>query len=237
MKSFFPFLICFCFSFSVFAQEDPKLGSWTILTVQKVANAKGWGGFMELQSRQNQVLNKFFYYELKGGVHYELGRNVTATVAGGRYHTYNLNDLSDLQVGEWRIWEQLVLNQFLDRIKFEHRYRIEQRWLNGDYRNRFRYRLNMLIPLNTRQFKPGTWFISAYDEIFLNNQTPHFERNRFYVGAGYQINNNWTVQAGAIRQYNYLGTGAWNAKNNIVLSAFFKIPGSVDRIVIPSNAD
>lgn len=185
-------------------------GTWNIVTLALPGNETNrWGGFAELQARSNGLFRQYFYNELKGGVTYDLERNVTLMLAGGRYSTSDYRELGagPLSV-ERRIWEQLVLSQYLNRIKFEHRYRIEQRWFTfrdgqPEFRSRIRYRLNVFVPLNARTIGPNTAFLSVYDEIFLNPRGPAFERNRLYAGLGYQFDAHWTMQAGCVNQINY----------------------------------
>lgn len=162
-------------------------GTWVIATVQLPAGEKKWGGFAEVQGRANGVFNQFFYNELKGGVSYDLDKNFTLTVAGGRYATYDYQALSDGPLNtEKRLWEQLIINQYLTRLKFEHRYRVEQRWFTfrdgtTPYRSRIRYRLNMFVPLNNHTVTAKTAFLSAYDEVFLNPVGPTFELSLIHI--------------------------------------------------------
>ncbi|MVN77357.1 DUF2490 domain-containing protein [Hymenobacter sp. HMF4947] len=213
-------------------------GSWLVGTVQLPGSASNkWGGFAEVQARTNGVFHDYFYNELKAGGSFDIDPNFTVTVAGGRYST---SDYQDLGAGplnvEKRLWEQFTLTQYSHRLKLEHRYRIEQRWLafrDGatEFRQRFRYRLNGFLPLNAKTIAPGTAFLSAYDEIFLNPKGPVFERNRVYLGVGYQFNPHIIVQAGYVNQanYNYQTTQGQfilqntAAKNNVVLNFTYKL--------------
>ncbi|RZK20854.1 MAG: DUF2490 domain-containing protein, partial [Hymenobacter sp.] len=157
--------------------------------------------------------------------------------AGGRYTT---SDYQDLGAGplnsEKRLWEQIVLTQYAHRLKIEHRYRLEQRWFtfrddHTEFRQRFRYRFNAFLPLNHKKIEPGTVFLAAYDEIFLNPKGPVFERNRVYGGVGYQLNQHFILQAGYVNQANYNYTATQGqfilqntaAKNNVVVNLTFKI--------------
>jgi len=209
------------FSFSAKAQNN-KTGTFGIATIILPGDsAHRWGGYAEVQTRSEEVLNKFFYYETKGGISYDIAKNYTALLGGGRYYT--ANNLDNLTVGtEFRLWEQMTVNNFVDRVKLEHRYRVEQRWVNGIYRNRFRYRLNVVVPLNNPKMMPKTFFISVFDEVFINNKPPHFERNRVYAALGYQFDKSINVQAGWINQYNYNPTLA-AAKNNLALTFMYYI--------------
>ncbi|MXV52737.1 DUF2490 domain-containing protein [Pedobacter sp. HMF7647] len=200
-----------------------KWGTWGIGSVVLPASEKGWGAYMEAQVRTNAVFDEFQYYEVKGGISYDIDKNFTALIGTGRYETYDYRDLGKGPViGETRLWEQMTINQFLNRLKFEHRYRIEQRWLNGVYRNRYRYRLNLILPLNNVKLQPKTFFVNAFDEIFLNNKAPRFERNRISAGLGYQATKTWIFQAGWLNQTNFSLTEGIG-KNNLMMTVIYRI--------------
>jgi hypothetical protein len=209
--------------FSVLAQSAP-VGTWGIATLVLPGDSSHkWDGYTEFQVRENNVFSNFNYYEIKAGISYDIDKNFTALIGTGRYTTY---DYRDLNLGplttETRLWEQMTTTQFLSRLKLEHRYRVEQRWVNGTYRNRFRYRINVFIPLNKPKIAAKTYFLSLFDEVFLNNVEPTFERNRISAAAGYQFDKSWIVQAGWINQYNYV-PGQSNDKNNIMLMLMYRI--------------
>ncbi|WP_184548690.1 DUF2490 domain-containing protein [Mucilaginibacter sp. FT3.2] len=220
--------------------QDSKLGTWGIATVVLPGDSSHkWGGYSELQTRMNGVFTQFQYYEAKAGVSYDLDKNFTALLGTGTYHTYDYTDLGKgPTINEYRMWEQMTVNQFLYRLKFEHRYRVEQRWVNGDYRNRFRYRLNMFVPLNNTKIVAKTWFISVFDEVFFNNKAPNFERNRISAALGYQVDKSWIVQAGWINQHNYTPTLS-SGKNNVMLMLMYRISrkNAVEREHVPTTTD
>ena len=230
-------------------------GTWFIGTVQLPGGEQKWGGFAEVQARGNAVFQQFFYRELKGGVSYDLSQHFTFTLAGGQYATYDYRDLSTGPLNsEKRLWQQLVVNQHLSRLKFEHRYRIEQRWFtyrdgSTPFRSRIRYRLNMFVPLNRPTITAKTAFLSLFDELFLNPKGPTFERNRVFAGVGYQLDQHWIVQAGWVNQTNYSSASfekgrftpqSATGKNNILLSLTYRLShGKKNRSSnkLPSQAD
>ncbi len=212
-------------------------GSWFIGTVQLPGSPTArWGGFAEVQVRTNGVFRDYFYNELKAGSTFDIDPNFTVAVAGGRYTTSDYQNLGDGPLNvEKRLWQQLTLTQYSHRFKIEHRYRTEQRWFtfrdgSTGFRQRLRYRFNGFLPLNTKMIAAGTVFLSAYDEIFLNPNGPVFERNRIYLGAGYQFTAHFIAQAGYISQtnYNYASNQGQfvlqntAAKNNVGLSLTYK---------------
>ena len=190
-------------STAAFTQEK-AIGTWHVVNAQLSLSGK-WETFVELQTRSNRFFDDFFYYEVKGGISYWLNKNFSFLMGVGRYATYSDkgNFTLPFDSEEFRIWQQVTMNQYLQRLKIEHRYRAEQKWVNSSYRNRFRYRLNMMLPLNKAKLVAGSIYLNAYDEVFLNNKTPHFERNRFFAGAGYILSPVTTIQAGYVNQYNY----------------------------------
>ncbi len=190
-------------STATFSQEK-DIGTWHVVNAQLSLSGK-WEAFIELQTRSNRFFDDFFYYEAKGGISYSLNKNFSFLMGVGRYATYadKGNFALPFDNEEFRIWQQVTMNQYLQRLKIEHRYRAEQKWMNSRYRNRFRYRLNMMLPLNRAKLVAGSIYLNAYDEVFLNNKTPHFERNRFFAGAGYILSPVTTIQAGYVNQYNY----------------------------------
>ncbi len=108
--------------------------------------------------------------------------NFHFSIAGGHYNTYQSGGdfVTPKRSDEIRLWQQIAKRQSLIRLRFEHRYRAEQRWTQVDFRHRFRYRINMTVPLNKSRIEVATLYSSMWNEIFLTNQAPYFERNRFF---------------------------------------------------------
>jgi hypothetical protein len=220
----FIFFLIFILTSDLFSQSK-KLGNWGIITVVLPSNMKHrWGGYIEGQVRTDESLfNHLYYHEYKTGVSYALAKQAVALLGTGRYTTYNYKDLNDgPTIEENRIWEQLTYTQYFNRLKFEHRGRVEQRWLNNIYRNRYRYRLNVIVPVNHPKLEPGTYFITAFNELFFNNRSPSFERNRVASTLGYMLNKSLTIQTGWLYQYNH-ASGGNSAKHNLTLNLTYQI--------------
>jgi hypothetical protein len=197
--------------------NDKRLGAWTIFNFQYAFSTQ-WGVWGELQSRFQSPFFNLFYYEQKGGAWYNINKNFQVLIGTGYYATHDFENFSEgPTVREARFWEQLTINQYLSRVKFEHRYRIEQRWLNREFQDRFRYRLNLAIPINNEKFVPKTVFISGFNEIFLTSRKPHFLRNRVFLGVGYQFDTQVSILIGWLNQYNY-NFNKPGAKNNISIN-------------------
>jgi len=180
------------------------LGSWNILSAKASVSEK-WGFFLEGQVRSLQFYNNFHYHEIKGGMTYAIDKNFSFAVAGGKYDTYQEGGdfLTPKASDEVRLFEQLTMSQYVHRVKFEHRYRAEQRFTKNGYRNRFRYRLQAVVPLNGYKVKPNVWYLSGSGEVFFTDTPAYFERLRAYLGIGYQLSKTWGVQAGYLHQFDY----------------------------------
>lgn len=224
MYRYFTVLVFFItLSNNTFAQYD-GLGSWNVVTVNLPGSIDHrWGGYMEAQNRNYSALHRFYYYEFKGGASYAIDKNNTALLGVGRYVTYDFENVDDgPTLQEFRLWEQFASNQTLGRIKFEHRYRIEQRWFNTGYRNRFRYRLSANIPITKPKVEPGVLYGVVYDELFFNNKAPNFERNRIAALLGFQFTKSFGVQTGALNQFNITATST-NRKYYFLVNAIYNI--------------
>lgn len=202
--------------------QPNELGSWDIINFFYKPNPQFFY-YAEVQTRSQKLTTDFYYHEIKGGAGVNFGKAHSVFLGIGDYTTYTYpgNYEKPVTTKETRFWEQLILNNNIDRVKIEHRYRVEQRWVNGEYFNRFRYRINPIIPINHSKITAKTLFVSAFDEIFLTNEAPYFQRNRFFAGAGYQFTNLFALQAGWIRQFDYNATNGGNGKNFIQTTLLF----------------
>lgn len=204
--------------------QDNSLGSWGVVNGEYYLDKK-WNLWSEAQVRSQKFTDQFFYHELKGGINLKPNKNLAILLGLGQYATYGNggNFKKPGVIHEFRLWEQLTLVNNINRFKIDHRYRIEQRWRGGEYRNRFRYRLNPIIPINRQSVDKGTLYASIYDEVFLTNRGQYFERNRFFCGLGYQFSNPFTLQVGWIRQFDYAGNNTGSKKDFIQTTLLFRL--------------
>lgn len=138
---------------------------------------------------------------LRTGLNYHLNKNTILTGGYAYIGSYDFeSEQKAPESNEHRLFQQLILFNQVSRLKFEHRYRFEQRWVNDDFKFRLRYRIMAFIPLNKPKIEANTFFIGVYNEIFMNTKDVFFDRNRFYTALGYQINKTMQVQLGYLYQ-------------------------------------
>jgi hypothetical protein len=204
--------------------QNNELGSWDITNLSLSLDKK-FSLWLETQTRSQKLTSDFYYHEFKGGIAYKFPEKITVMLGMGDYKTYTTpgSFKTPMLVKEFRIWEQMVMSNNIGRLKLEHRYRIEQRWLNGEFNNRFRYRINPIVPINHKSVVPKTVYLSAFDEVFFTNLAPFFMRNRLFGGVGYQFSKVIAAQVGWLRQFDYRKADDGSGKNFIQTSLLFTL--------------
>jgi hypothetical protein len=202
-----------CFSLAALAtgrthaQEFRDLGTWNILNARFQLNDR-WQISTEAQLRSLSFYQNFHYYEFKGGVGYRVTDQLAVLVGAGSYQTYREGGsfVTPKVNDEFRMWWQASLNNFWGRLRLEHRYRWENRWTLRGYRNRFRYRLQAMLPLNRPKVQPGALYAVGWTELFLTDRATYFERSRNFLGLGYETSPRLALQLGWVRQFDYFVT-------------------------------
>jgi hypothetical protein len=164
---------------------------------------------------------------LRLGVDYKLGDAAFVTLGYGNIITWPYGEQPVAEkFTEHRLWQTLTLTQQQGRFYFNHRFRPEQRWLEGKamgeegwiYRNRIRYRFLVSYPLTKKEMTSNTLFISLYDEILIqfgpNFDRNYLDQNRLYGALGYQFTAKGTIQLGYMQQYLVKGDGLKAERNH-----------------------
>lgn len=183
--------------------QNSDLGNWLIYFGNKKINEKiNWHN--EVQQRNYNGLGDLEQLLLRTGVGYNLTENNNNVLLGyGYIVSENYVDGTDekTNINEHRIYQQFISKQNIGRLNLQHRYRFEQRFIEKDFKLRFRYFLAFNIPLNRKELMDKTLYLSAYNEIFLTTKDKVFERNRLYGGLGYKLNNRLRFELGYMNQF------------------------------------
>jgi len=209
----------FFYSTYFLTAQTPGLGTWNSLTGRFNLTSK-WHAFVELQLRSQQTFHDFNYHEVKGGIGYNFLPNLSGLIGTGRYVTYPVTENFGTPIlqSEQRVWQQIIYNLNLNGVRLENRLRAEQRYTSAGYRNRFRYRINAIVPINNKTITNQTLFLSVSNEFHFNNENVFYEQNRFYLGAGYQFNKTWSIQMGWMNRSDYFVNNKAQYKNFIQTS-------------------
>ncbi|PWH85986.1 DUF2490 domain-containing protein [Brumimicrobium oceani] len=158
----------------------------------------------EAQYRNYNEIGDLEQLLLRTGLGYNLTENNNNILLGyGFIRSENYIGTTDEKaiINEHRIYQQFITKQSFGRVSFQHRYRFEQRFVEDKFRMRFRYFLSTNIALTNPTIVDNTFYLSAYNEIFLNTTKTIFDRNRLYGGLGYKLNNNLRFEVAYMNQF------------------------------------
>jgi len=200
MKIYVYILIVLLVPFKANTQEtgEGNLGAWYMFSgnhrVSDKLSINSGAQIREYETTTN--LNTLL---LLTGLNYNINSNITTSMGYG-YLTID-SSYEDVPgenyTNEHRLYEQVSLKNKLWKFRLEHRYRLEQRFLDfndrKDTQHRTRYRLQVTLPIT------DIFFVNVYDEVFFNLQNEIFNQNRLYTALGVKISKNSKVQLGYLK--------------------------------------
>lgn len=182
--------------------QESNLGNWLIYIGNKKINSK-WNIHNEVQYRNYNAIGDLEQLLLRTGLGYNLNEANNVLLGYGYILSENYIGETDnkISVNEHRIFQQYTTKQNVGKVKLSHRYRFEQRFVEDDFKLRFRYFLSLNIPFKSNESGTSPLYLSAYNEIFLNSKSSIFDRNRVYGGLGYTVNDNIRLELGYMNQF------------------------------------
>ena len=175
--------------------------------------------WLEYQWRREDYVRNWQQSLARGGVQYHFNNGVSAMAGYGYIITFPYGDYAagPHKIPEHRIFEQMSWNESIGRVSINHRLRLEQRLVgkvdqkatdenvkDWTYLNRVRYQLRATVPINHPKLQDKTWYIAAFDELFIgfgsNVNQNIFDQNRIGLLGGYQFNKMFRADAGFINQ-------------------------------------
>lgn len=179
-----------------------------------------WGVHLEAQFRRRINVVDPQQLLLRTGINYHLNAQAFLTAGYCFVETYPYGGFPvKARYPEHRFWEQLQIRSTLNRFEWISRFRLEQRYSNlpvlnttsaiyepGDavYTHRFRLMNRFSLPLNGTSIRDHSFYLTAYDEIFINAGKEAgvnvFDQNRLYGAIGYKIPHLGRLEAGYLEQ-------------------------------------
>ena len=143
-------------------------------------------------------------------ISYLYSKKFNFSVGGVLRVNFNTDEVPDdelASVPEFRIWHEYLFAVPLPRLNVYHRIRLEHRWSKGFkedseyiYRNRWRYMLNVKIPINKPKLGPKTFYIAPEAELIMQSGKPvinsPLEDLRLHTSFGYIIKPQLTIASG-----------------------------------------
>jgi len=191
-------IILFLINIPYIKSQENEIGNWLIYIGNKDLNSSlNW--HHEVQHRNYKLFGDLEQLLLRTGLGYNINENNNFLLGYGYIDSRNKVEETDeiLKVNEHRIYQQFISKQAIGKIKIQHRYRFEQRFVEDAFKLRYRYFLSLQTPIKTNQ----KYYISAYNELFINADGDNtFDRNRIYGGLGYTLNSNVKFELGYMNQ-------------------------------------
>lgn len=207
--------------------DENKLGAWYMYFFNTTFKESSWGVQGDIQFRNWNIAGDLEQLLLRGGVTYKPKKaDIKFTLGYGNITTGSYGSDKSTSA-ESRIYQEALFPvQFGNRFYTNHRFRYEQRFVDGqDLRTRYRYNLFLNVALNKPEMEQKTIYLALYNELFINGQksigdgrtVEFYDRNRLYGALGYIIKKGIKVQLGIMNQT----TNSWS-KNQLQLSLHHK---------------
>ena len=228
-------LICTFFLFFLivlngFSQTAKQSSGWLMFLNSTRLNDK-WGLHLDVQLRTEDQWDGVRNFLFRPGATYYINKNSNATVGYLLTNTYLKNDgAADNTLTEHRIWEQYIFTHKIKQVYAQHRFRLEQRFMetaaDDVFSQRFRYFFRFVLPLlDTKETFTKGPFAALQNELFFNIQNKDklngklFDQNRAYGAIGYRFSKSFDLEAGYLNQF--VNGRASNTMNNVVQIAFY----------------
>lgn len=181
-----------------------------------------WSIHTEAHVRQTEMGARPQQLLLRPAINFHVGADLVFTAGYSYYRNYRYG-AHPIKTGTWEhnVYQQMQIASRLGKVTLQHRFRLEQRFLavmttdpsretgyafdRYDYQSRFRARFMATLPLGAHaKLEAGTYFLSAYDEVFLNfgdeYRLDFMNQNRISGLLGFQFNAVGSFQIGYLLQ-------------------------------------
>ncbi len=220
MKIVFLFSCCL-FVYSLFGQKqiDDQIHGWAVYQGNHKLNSK-LDLHTEYQWRRADGFANWQQSLARVGLDYRLNPNCTFSGGYGWIISYPYGSQPiATQTQEQRLWQQVNLKAQYGAIQIQHRYRLEQRWIDTMFRQRIRYRAQCIIPLQKTYLAQGKGlFLNVNDEVFLGFGKGIgkniLDQNRFIAAIGHKFNSNLNIQLGYLNQFVIKANGVQMERNH-----------------------
>lgn len=201
---------------TVLAQNpEDELGNWFGVT-SAIRFTDRWSLFLQGELRTWEMLANLNETLFRSAGHYDFNAKTMGAFGYVRVDTWPFQGGGARKFYENRFYQELLFKEKIGNGGLNNRFRLEQRWLEvegqTEYSNRARYMLQYTKPLNSETMKPGTWFVQAFDEVFVDfdtngywfNPIPYdkgLNQNRLYIGGGRQLKSSSNFRFGVLWQH------------------------------------
>lgn len=133
---------------------------------------------------------------IRTGLSYKINNKIDITSGLAHFRFFITNERTR---GEWRPWQEIKLTSNFGSENLINRVRVEQRYIEGvidsqpsnkyNFNLRFRYRLDVKIPINKEKEEGKNFYLLVGNEIMVNAgeniNSNYFDQDRLFVGLNY----------------------------------------------------
>lgn len=238
MRNKYHLILILLFSTPAAAQKqvDKRSGVWLGYFNQARITDK-WGIWLDLHARRTDFLDRWSTQIIRPGITYYANDHLRFTVGYAYTRSYPAAGLHTVRP-ENRLWQQVLWTSRQKRLQTQQWIRLEERFNRKiandqlqdgyNFNFRFRYLLNLMVPLNRDFIEPNTLFFAFNDEVHINagKEITYnvFDQNRLFFGLGYQFHKGFNVQVGYMNQFQQLPAGnRFNSNNVLRIFAFHNL--------------
>lgn len=200
-------------------QIDDQFNAWAVYQGNHHLNSK-FDVHTEYQFRRSNGFADWQQSLARVGLDYKYNANCTFSAGYGWIVSfpYGAQPIA-AQTNENRIWQQVNLKQQMGSIQIQQRYRLEQRFIDTIFRQRVRYRAQVILPLqDSYQTKGKGLFANVNDEVFLGFGKGIgknvLDQNRFIAALGYKFTPDFNIQVGYLNQMVFKSDGLRIERNH-----------------------
>ena len=214
-------MFIFIYTGNIYAQKiiHPQTHAW-VMYVGTHKLTENVSLMTEYQWRRADGFNDWQQSLLRFGLEYNFHPNFSLMAGYAWVKTFPYGEQPVLhEFDENRIFEQVNLKNKIGKIEVQHRYRLEQRFLeqyakdasqnivqlDPVFRQRMRYRAMLSIPLTRKDKVDHTLFLNLNNEVFLGFGKGIgkniLDQNRFISALGWRVNQNLNFQLGYLNQF------------------------------------
>jgi len=197
---------------------DPEreLGSW-IGATSALRYSDRWSLFVQGELRTWETASNLNELLWRVAGHYDFGKKHMGAFGYVRVDTWPYTDVRFRKFYENRFYQEFLIKSKWGKGKVSHRFRLEQRWITTEefgteFSNRARYKLGYTYPIGKKTLEPGTSFIAALNEIFvdfdrgdywfnLEEAEAGLNQNRLMFSGGRQLTRHSSIRVGLMWQH------------------------------------
>ncbi len=163
--------------------------------------SKKWSFVNEIHHRNYNFAGDLEQLLIRTGIGYNFSQTSNFLAGYGFINTGKYDSINHKSYfNEHRLFLQYTSSTRFNRFYLDQRNRIEERFKQNHFSFRIRYFSQIICPLNKKNLDKNTFYLMAYNELFINFKAPRFDRNRLGAAVGFCFNKDLRIELGIMNQ-------------------------------------